>query len=184
MDAGKPGTGMTRNNRLVDIDRDMATPREQAVLDRLTAGRGIVPTPYKIWIHSPELANGMETVGTFLNTRSSLSKAEFEIVVLATVAHWGASYAVRNHTRHALNAGLSEDVVERLVNRQFVLPGEPRLDAVTGLTASALAGGAVNDADFAHYVDMLGRNGIAEIIALIGYYTAVALGLSIHEVAP
>ena len=49
--------------------------------------------------------------------------------------------------------------------------------------ASALVGGVKpSDADFAEVEKAIGRNGIAEVLVLIGYYTSVALGMKVHEV--
>ena len=38
------------------------------------------------------------------------------------------------------------------------------------------------DAEFAAIEKAIGREGIAEVLVLIGYYTSVALGMKVHEV--
>ena len=49
--------------------------------------------------------------------------------------------------------------------------------------ANALANGAkLPDTRFAEVEKVLGRNGIAEVLVLLGYYTSVALAMKIHEV--
>ena len=49
--------------------------------------------------------------------------------------------------------------------------------------ANVLATGAkLADARFADVEKVLGRNGIAEVLVLLGYYTSVALAMKIHEV--
>ncbi len=49
--------------------------------------------------------------------------------------------------------------------------------------ASALIGGRkLSDAEFAEIEKAIGREGIAEVLVLIGYYTSVALGMKVHQV--
>jgi len=43
-------------------------------------------------------------------------------------------------------------------------------------------GAKLADARFADVEKVLGRNGIAEVLVLLGYYTSVALAMKIHEV--
>ena len=42
--------------RILEIPEDELSPAQKKVFDDLVAGRGRLLTPYKIWIHSPELA--------------------------------------------------------------------------------------------------------------------------------
>jgi 4-carboxymuconolactone decarboxylase len=48
--------------------------------------------------------------------------------------------------------------------------------------AALVAGTKLSDADFAEIEAVLGRNGIAEVLVLLGYYTSVALAMKVHEV--
>ena len=54
-------------NRIKEIAKEELTPQQKKVFEDIVARRGRLLGPYKIWIHSPRLAEGMETVGTFLN---------------------------------------------------------------------------------------------------------------------
>src|SRR5215831_16665146 len=93
-----PAAEPTRMSRLLEIPTD-----------RLTAGRGRILGPYKIWIHSPKVASGMEEIGTFLNKRSSLTKREVEIGILVISQHWQADYVRQAHIREGKAAGLSPE---------------------------------------------------------------------------
>jgi 4-carboxymuconolactone decarboxylase len=48
--------------------------------------------------------------------------------------------------------------------------------------AALVAGAKLSDAAFAEIEKALGRDGIAEVLALLGYYTAVALAMKVHDV--
>ena len=65
--------------RIKEIPESEMTAEQKKVFEDLVAGRGRLLTPYKIWIHSPKLAAALETIGTFLNKKSSLSEREVEL---------------------------------------------------------------------------------------------------------
>src|SRR5258708_4303529 len=112
-------------NRILEISPEKLTPEQTTVFDQLTAGRGRILGPYKIWIHSPPVASGMERIGTFLNKQSSLSKREVEIGILVIAQHWQADYVRQAHIREGRAAGLTEKTIDA------ILPGnDPRLSDV------------------------------------------------------
>src|SRR6266403_2280521 len=169
-------------SRLLEIPPEKLTAEQKTVFDQLTAGRGRILGPYKVWIHSPTVAAGMEQIGTFLNKRSSLSPREVEIGILVIAQHWDAGYVRQAHIREGKKVGLSQEIIDA------VLAGkDPKLTDAHERSvyefATALASGAkLSDAKFAEIENVLGRNGVAEVIVLLGYYTSVALAMKVHEV--
>jgi 4-carboxymuconolactone decarboxylase len=169
-------------NRILEIPPEKLTPEQTAIFDQLTAGRGRILGPYKIWIHSPPVASGMERIGTFLNKRSSLSKREVEIGILVIAQHWQGDYVRQAHIREGKAAGLTQEVIDAIL-----AGGEPALAdaherAVHRFAAALVSGTKLSDAEFAELENVLGRNGIAEVLVLLGYYTSVALAMKVHEV--
>jgi 4-carboxymuconolactone decarboxylase len=169
-------------NRILEIPPEKLTAEQKTIFDQLTAGRGRILGPYKIWIHSPTVASGMEHIGTFLNKRSSLSTREVEIVILLIAQHWNGEYVKQAHIRAGKVAGLSQEIIDA------VLAGaDPKLtDAhergVYRFAAALIGGSKLSDAEFAETEGAIRREGIAEVLVLIGYYTSVALGMKVHEV--
>ena len=92
-------------NRTLEIPPEKLTPEQKTVFDQLVAGRGRILGPYKIWIHSPTVASGMEHIGTFLNKRSSLSTREVEIGILVIAQHWNGDYVRQAHIREGKAVG-------------------------------------------------------------------------------
>lgn len=170
--------------RLSLIDPATATADQAQVIARLGRGRGRIPTPYHIWLHSPQIAAGMEVIGTRLDHSPDLPPAEAEVVILATALHWQSPYVIANHLRHAASAGVPAALVADLRAGRRPRGHDARLQAVCDVTAAALAGGAMDDAAFAAHVAELGRATLAEILALIGYFTAVCLALRMHDIRP
>jgi 4-carboxymuconolactone decarboxylase len=169
-------------NRILEISSEKLTPEQTTVFEQLTAGRGRILGPYKIWIHSPAVASGMEKIGTFLNKHASLSKREVEIGILVIAQHWDADFVRQAHIREGKAAGLTQETIDAILAGRDPKLTDPHERAVHRF-AAALAGGAkMTDAEFSGIEKEIGRAGVAEVLVLLGYYTSVALGMKVHEV--
>lgn len=168
--------------RIKDIPENEITPEQAKVFKDLVAGRGRLLTPYRIWIHSPRLAGSLETIGTFLNKKSSLSEREVELVICIIANHWHGEYVWTVHTRTCVQLGIAQSVFDAIrAGRDPALDNE-RERAVYDLTKIAMAPGAGPDEVFDRAERLLGRDGIAEVLALLGYYSSVAMAVKVHRV--
>src|SRR3954470_819179 len=108
------GHTMPETTRIKDIPENELTPEQAKVFNDLVAGRGRLLTPYRIWIHSPRLAAALETIGTFLNKKSSLSEREVELVICIIANHWKAEYVWTVHTRMCVELGIPQRVFDAI----------------------------------------------------------------------
>ncbi|HEU4661345.1 MAG TPA: carboxymuconolactone decarboxylase family protein [Pseudolabrys sp.] len=169
-------------NRLIEPSTIELTQEQSAILDRLVAGRGRILGPYKIWIHSPAVASGMEQLGTFLNKSSSLSPREVELCILLIASHWNADYVRRVHERTAKKLGFTDEFINALATRPRPMLADPHENCVYQFASALIAGEKLSDAEFKATETVIGRSGIAEVLVLLGYYTSVALGMKSHDV--
>jgi 4-carboxymuconolactone decarboxylase len=172
---------MTEPARIKEIPENELTAEQATVFKDLVAGRGKLLTPYKIWIHSPRLAAALETIGTFLNKKCSLSEREVELVICIAANHWKGEYVWTVHVRMCVKLGYPQAVFDAIRAGQ-----DPKLDnererAVYDLATIAMAPGGGSDEVFTRAEKLLGRNGIAEVLALLGYYSSVAMGMKLHR---
>jgi 4-carboxymuconolactone decarboxylase len=169
-------------NRLLEPSPDKLTPEQKEVFTRLVAGRGRILGPYKIWIHSPVVAEGMEHIGTHLNKKGTLSKREVEIGILVIAQHWNADYVRQAHIREGKAAGLTQETIDAVLAGRDPKLTDPHEHAVHRFAAALVAGAKLSDAEFGEIEKAIGRAGVAEVLILLGYYTSVALGMKVHEV--
>jgi 4-carboxymuconolactone decarboxylase len=169
--------------RIKDIPENELTPEQAKVFKDLVAGRGRLLAPYRIWIHSPKLAAALETVGTFLNKKSSLSEREVELTIYIIANHWKGEYVWTVHTRMCVELGIPQSVFDAIRAGQEPVLDDERERAVYDLTRIAMEPGGGSDEVFARAERLLGRNGIAEVLALLGYYSSVAMAVKLHRVA-
>jgi 4-carboxymuconolactone decarboxylase len=168
--------------RIKEIPEDRLTPEQAKVFKDLVAGRGRLLTPYKIWIHSPKLAAALETIGTFLNKKGSLSEREVELTICIIANHWKGEYVWAAHVKICLGLGYPQSVFDAIKAGQTPKLDNERERAVYDLAQIAMEPGGGSDEVFERADKVLGRAGIAEVIALLGYYTSVAMGMKMHRV--
>ena len=169
-------------NRLIDIPPEQLTAEQKTVFDNLTAGRGRILGPYKVWIHSPTVAAGMEAIGTYLNKRGKLTTREVEIGILVIAQHWDANYVRQAHIKMGKQVGLSQEIIDAVLAGRDPKLSDPHERGVHRFATSLLSGAKLSDAEFAEIEQAICRDGVAEVLVLLGYYTSVALGMKVHEV--
>ena len=169
-------------SRILDVSPDQLTPEQTKIFEQLVAGRGRILGPYRVWIHSPTIASGMEQIGTFLNKCSTLSQREVEMVIIMIATHWQGDYVQTAHVRAGKQVGLSPAVIDALIAGSKPPLTDAHEKAVQRFAADMIASRKVPDAEFAELEQTLGRPGIAEVLVLIGYYTSVAMAMKVHEV--
>lgn len=176
-------TNTVTSDRLAEIAPEELSEQQAAVLETLVAGRGRVPTPFKVWLHSAELARHLQSLGNFLAKCTTLSRRELEIVVLTVAAHWKGDYVFAVHAREARAAGLTDEVIDAIGSNTPVNFTAARESTVYALCRSLMEDQPPTDAVFESAVRELGRAGVAEVLALFGYFTSVTLAMKLHRIA-
>jgi 4-carboxymuconolactone decarboxylase len=77
---------------------------------------------------------------------------------------------------------VSSDVVAAVLAGEPPTFAAPRQKLVYDLTRELLDGGVLSDGTFERAIEALGHDGLSDLIAFLGYYTAVALTLNAYAV--
>lgn len=173
---------MADDIRIAEIPEDQLSAEQKSVFDALVKGRGRLLTPYKIWIHSPKTAAAMEQLGTFLNKSGSLSEREVELGIVLIAHHWKGEYVYTAHVKRCLELGVPQGVIDAIRSDKVPDLASPRERSIYEIAKMGEQAGAGPDDAFERAVKVLGRNGLAELLALLGYYSAVAMAMKLHRV--
>ena len=173
---------MAETSRIKEIPDNEMTEAQKKVIADLVAGRGRLLAPYKIWMHSPKLAAAMETIGTFINKAGSLSEREVELVICIIANHWRGEYVWAAHVKRCIELGYKPAVFDAMRAGQMPAFDHEREHAIYDLAAISMAPGGGSDEVFNRADKLLGREGIAEVVGLLGYYSAVSIGMKLHRV--
>jgi len=177
-------TGAGDLPRLPEWDPAGPHGERREVAELVTGQRGRLPTPYRVWLANPELARRMHVLGEFLAGLTHLSKAEAEIVILSAARRWDAQYVLAVHAKEARTAGLPAEVVAVITEGGAAEPSDLRQRALADMMAALAHRGTPPRGVFDAAVALLGHEGVAEALALAGYFTAVSLAMKLYDVTP
>jgi 4-carboxymuconolactone decarboxylase len=169
-------------NRIREIPPDQLTPAQQAAIEAVLGGRGRIPGPYKIWLHSPILMQRLERLGTFLVKESSLTPREQELAILVVSHHWHGTFVFTVHSRVARKAGIPEAAIDDIKAGRLPALSDKREAAVVEIAMTSQDKDPASDAVFARATEALGEEGLADLLVYLGYYSAVAIAMKLHRV--
>jgi 4-carboxymuconolactone decarboxylase len=175
---------MPMPSRLKDIPFEDYSQAQKEVLAKVLAARGRIPVPLKVWLQSPKLAQAIEPLSTMLNTASSLAKREWEIAVIVMAQHWGSASVLDAHCNFMRAAGSPEAVIAALQAREPPPFETDREKAVYAIATACDRGEHVSNVIFDHAEKTLGPEGLAELIAFLGYYSGIAIAMKLYSSAP
>jgi 4-carboxymuconolactone decarboxylase len=169
--------------RIPDWKPEDLTPAQRKVYDAIVAGpRGRVVGPLRVWLLSPELAERAQELGAFCRYHTSLPQRLSELAILTTGAFWKAGFEWHAHAPIALKAGVPADAIEAI--RLGKEPKFAREDegAVYEFAREMWTKRRVSDATYKRIADLLGKETVVELVAILGYYGLISMTINAFEV--
>ena len=169
------------------------TPEQKAAADALRAGPRAavgssanaspdsIGSPFNIWVRRPELLDRLQKVGEYIRFKSSLPPRLNEFAILITARRWNAQYEWFAHHRLAMAGGLDPKIAEELANGKVPSNMKPDEQVVYDFTTELYDHTGVSDATFKRAVDAFGEAGVADLIAVNGYYVLVAMTVNVDR---
>jgi 4-carboxymuconolactone decarboxylase len=155
---------------------EVLTSEQRTIHDRLSSGpRGGVSGPFRTWLYSPKLAEGLVDVGDYLRFDSHLTKRMIEHTILLVAFEWEANFVFSHHALLAIGEGLSKEVVEYI--RMGRPPPYAREEdfAVHEFVQCLLKGGEIDSVTWNRSAAVLSPEVMVDLIGLTGYYVMVAM---------
>lgn len=168
--------------RLITSDEGL-TAAQQAVYSSIAGGaRGGVRGPHTVLLHSPGAAAPMDKLGAFVRYECSVPERQRELTILLIAAFWRADYEWYAHAPLARKQGLSDAVIAGIGRRETPDFETPLDTAVHRFVRELLDVRTVKDTTYGDAVSQLGEVGTVDLVALVGYYSAIAMTLNAFEV--
>lgn len=186
---------MTRLHRMT---RDTLDADQAALFDRIAGserpdqrprmprvGRdNALEGPFNAMLLSPAVGHAIQDLGAQVRYHSTLTDRCREITILTVAAAWHSAYERYAHEDIGRAVGLTETEIESLAAGRTDAFTDPKESAVAR-TAHALANTRdLTDTQYQEATAELGERTLFELIALIGYYTQIALTLRVFRVTP
>ena len=172
-------------DRLLPLDPAAWTPAQEACAQEIIRGpRGALIEPFVPLLRSPELCTHVQRAGEYLRYRSAIGLRLSELAILVTACHWRQQVEWSIHAPIALREGIAAEVVEALAagRRPAYLRADEAL--VHDFTHQCLLERRVSDATWSAAREVLGEQGVVDLLGIVGYYTLLAIVMNAAQTPP
>ncbi len=170
--------GRYKETPVADMSPDM-----KAAYDFTMKLRGLVPGPHKIWLSNAQLSQTIVPTGAYFQTRSTLTKAEIEIVTNIINSRWLAAYSNYEHEKIGESAGhLPPEKVQALIADLPTGFDDAREQVIYELASTLAKPRIVPVGLFQRAKELIGEAGIVDVTTLMGWFTMVSLTLNAFDV--
>ena len=170
-------------------------PAQRALYDAITGGprasqAGTVPItdadgqllgPFAVMLLSPEVGNAMQQVGATIRFGTALTGRERELAILTVAGALGSEFERLAHVPAARGLGLTEPQIDAALAGRAADSLSADEAIVARLALAMTVDRTLSDEDYSGGVAALGRERLAELTWLVGYYSALALSLAVFR---
>jgi len=166
-------------NRFPKAKREELDDRGKKLFDALPPNsRG---GPGSIRIYSPPVAEAMNMENDYLRNQSGMDPQIKELAILVTVRELDSQYIWTSHEPQARQAGVSQAVLDVVKYRRPLTGLTEKEQVVIQLGREAVGQHKVSSETFARALKLWGRQGLVNVVALMGNYAASAILLNTFD---
>ena len=171
--------------RMPGIPRDQMDDAQRAAADELAAGpRKGVKGPFIPLLRSPQLMARLQKVGEYLRFESVLPRRVNELVTLVVSRAWTQQFEWCAHVPLSRGAGTAAETIEGLRDGRRPAGMSPEEELAYDFTTELQLNRGVSDATYRASVEAFGERGVIDLVALIGYFTTIAMVLNVARTPP
>jgi 4-carboxymuconolactone decarboxylase len=171
--------------RIPAIKREDLPEDQRHHYDYVAGSRPTVSGPFPILLNSPDVAERIAHVGTYLRFNDATLEPTLREVAILTVARfWDCQYEWTAHQRIAEATGTRPEAIAAI--RENTAPARltEQEALIHNYAKHLLTGHRVPKAVYEPVAAWLGRQGIVDLTATVGYYSLLACNLNAFEVMP
>ena len=131
--------------------------------------------PSGIWLHSPVLGERMRAVNQYLRFEAPLGRRLTELAILVTARELANQFEWTAHEPAALAEGLSQDIIDVVKYERPAVGLGPEESVIIAFGREVFGDKKVRSETFAQAVELFGYEGVVNLAALMGNYTATAI---------
>jgi 4-carboxymuconolactone decarboxylase len=177
------------HSRLRSLRYDELGPEARAVWDGVVGSRGDQVAadggligPFNAFVHAPGVGRRLSSLGRVLRFETSLDRRLGEVAIITVAARWKAEFEWWAHAAMAREHGVPDAVVDA-IGQGLQPPFEAADERVVYAAARQLTEtGQLSDDAFGAAQQLLGDEGVVELVSLCGYYTTVSFLLNAFTV--
>lgn len=170
-------------NRLPRVRREDLDDFGKDLYDRVTGDSRLLGLngPIGIRMHSPRVSDYMNTGNRYLRFEAGIEPRVRELAILVVARELDSQFEWAAHEPAALKEGLEQEVIDIVKYRRPVTGIGEQEAAIIQLGREAFGRHKVEPETFARVLRHFGRQGIVNIVALMGHYSATAMLLTTFD---
>lgn len=180
-------------SRLTPLTRPDLDDEQIEVWDSLVESRGgglelqgpdgSLIGPFNAFVHAPKIGKRLSSLGGLLRFRTSLDRRLSEVAICTVGAYWHSEFEFWAHAPMAVEHGVSESVIAAM--REGRTPEFERDDerTVYEIVSQLLTDHRVDAATYAAGKELLGEQGLVELVSTAGYYCLISMTLNLFDVS-
>ena len=169
--------------RIPLVTPDNIPAQEKDAYNTFMQGRSGRPNvgPYALLAHMPEMAQRLEALRTYLRSEASVPQQLQELVMLTVAREMDCAFIWYAHAAAARQAGVRDDIVERLRDKQALPALDPAEQTVVQFTRELLQRRKVSQATFEAASRQFGQRGTMTLTNLVACYAVLAYNMNTYE---
>lgn len=161
--------------------KDQVPAQYHHIADAVLASRGHIGGPFTMFMHCPEIAAHMETLGGYVRFQGKLDMRVRALAAMVVAREFEALYVWGAQTGSARRHNVPESTIDAV--RAKHSRGVPPEDAqIIDFTRELLTRHRVGDALAQAVIDRFGREQFIELTGSIGYYSLLCMTVNACEV--
>jgi 4-carboxymuconolactone decarboxylase len=170
--------------RLPPIPKTQWTDSQAKAAAEFTKMRGQEPFgPFAVMLRSPDVMLRAGAMGDYMRYKTSLPRALNEMIILLTARHWSQQFEWHIHRPMALQAGLSETIVNAISSGRRPETMSVDETVVYEFTTELLRLQNVGDDAYAKARDRFGEPGVIDMVGVAGYYSFLSMMMNTARTA-
>ncbi len=137
--------------------------------------------PSSIRLYSPQVARALRTQNDYLRIESGMDPQIKELAILITVRELDSQYVWTSHEPQARSAGVSQEAIDAIKYRRPLTGLTEKESIIIQLGRGAVGDHKVRSETFDRALELLGQQGLVNVVALMGNYAANAILLNTFD---
>jgi 4-carboxymuconolactone decarboxylase len=166
------------------LDREALSPAGQEAFDYILSTRGAVRGGLAALLSSPQVAQRVAHLGSFVRFESKLSPKGRQLVALATSCELESDYEAAAHHAGARREGVSDPVIAAVAAGKELTDADEEERLLVAFSRELVRSHRLSEATFAAAQARYGDDGVVDLLATVGYYALLAVLFNGLEIPP
>ncbi len=182
--------------RLPVLKPDSLNPDQKALYDKIagdkrrqktrrfkmTVGDGTLTGPFNALLFSPKVGDAVQQLGGALRFDSSLPGHLRELAILMVAARWRANYEWYAHAPIAAREELDDAIIEAVKTGEVPDQAPDDVLNIHRFVSELVETRRVSAETYQDTLEVIGEQGLVELISVVGYYSLLAGLLNTFEI--